>query len=221
MKKRNSGSFSYNSALFQLKQADNKINYVIKNNSNEDKQLSLYSNWGILKIDLKSDEQTVYDITPHTVSQGGMYMFIRSKTPRLVVASPCRNMKVRPPSLGVYLSNMAEWRCGRSIAGKIDVDGNRADDWSRLIWRVIELVQNAKCKCKGYGNGNVKRDNGCGAFSLISGEIPFVKNYIEVVSLGEYEDKFETDQETGFGVLFIEQLEEDESILKSKHERFS
>ena len=196
------GTAAFNSALFQLKKTSNKSQYCVPQKGGDNKQLTLYTKWGELKIDLKSKPQSTerYDITPHAVSQGGSYMFIRldKPSPKFVVAVPDRKMRISPPSLGVYLYNMTGWRSGRTIAPQGDVCNGCADDWSRLIWSVIGLLQNeTSCSCKGYGN--VTRDNGCGLLS-------FLTDYSEIYSIGESENR-DSETDDGFGVFYIDVLD--------------
>ena len=195
------GVAAFNSALFQLKKIEGKDMFRVPVSGGEDKQLTLYTKWGRLKIDLKSEQGTVYDIMPHAVLQGGSYMFIRpDQTPKFVVAVPNREMRALPPSLGVYLSNMVEWRCGRTISPKDDIKQKCADDWSRLIWKVIDLLQGVVSKCKGYGNGTVTRDNGCASLA-------FLRGCHEIESIGELENG-DSDPVGSFGVLYIEEIED-------------
>ena len=219
VKKTINGVAAFNSALFQLKNIkETKVKiFQVRLNSSEDTQLTLYTRWGKLKIDLKSENTTEYDVTPHSVSQGGSYMFVRldRQHPTFVVAVPDRNMETMVPpsfgyyshpiSLGHYLCRMAEWMCGRSIAPKNDIKNGCADDWSRLIWRVIELLENAVSNCNGYGE--VTRDNECGSLAFMTG-------YHEIDSLGESEDVIANDESDlkGFGILFIDELDDTEAI---------
>lgn len=213
VKKTINGVATFNSALFQLKNIIDKNAKIfqVRPNSSEDKQLTLYTRWGKLKIDLKSEGTTEYDVTPHAVSQGGSYMFIRrdGQKTKFVVSVPDRNMEtVVPPSfgyyshpisLGRYLSRMAEFLCGRSIASTNDIKNGCADDWSRLIWRVVELLENAESNCKGCGT--VTRDNGCGSLAFLAG-------CHEIDSLGESDNVDLCDDPAlkGFGVFYIEEL---------------
>ena len=213
IKKTINGTAAFNSALFQLKKASDKKYQVSQNNSGNT-QLTLYTKWGKLKIDLKSENATVYDVMPHTVSQGGSYMFVRSDRlhPKFVVATPNRSMGTTPissvgcysypQSLGNYLSGMVEWLCGRTIAPKDDIKKGCADDWSKLIWRVIDLLEDVSCRCKGYGV--VTRDNGCG-------DLAFLTSYSEIGSFGKstnekLDEECDVSRDDGFGVLFIEEL---------------
>ena len=203
------GSVAFNASLFQLKKTKSK-KHRISENQKENNQLILYTKWGKLKIDLKTEIGTIYDVTPYTVSQGGSYMFVRQdrQNPKFVIAVPNREMETAPPpSLGCYLSNMVEGLCGRAIAPKSDVRQGCADDWSRMIWKVIDLLHGATSKCKEYGN--VTRDNGCGSLSFLI-ECP------EIVSIGEVESP-NIDENEGFGVLCIEELnnEEKRSVKES------
>lgn len=216
VKKTISGAPVFNSALFQLKTTSAKRYHVFESGSTNT-QHTLYTKWGRLKIDLKSEVKTSdYDILPHAVSQGGSYMFVRldRQHPKFVVAVPDRNMEAivppsfgyysHPISLGHYLSRMAELLCGRSIASKIDITNGCADDWSRLIWRVVELLENAVSNCKGYGK--VKRDNGCGSLAFLTG-------CQEIDSIGESDNVDNVDlcadpALKGFGVFYIEELDD-------------
>lgn len=212
------GTDALNSAVFQLKRTHGK-KYSIPKCGGEDEQLTLYTKWGKLKIDLKSENTTVYDVTPHAVSQGGSYMFVREdrQCPKFVVAVPDREMETTalppfgcyqyPQSLGVYLAGMVEWHCGRTIASRNDIKKGCADDWSKLMWRVIDLLENVSCSCQGHGV--VKRDNGCK-------DLAFLMGYPEIDSLGESENMKSDSEttsapnETGFGVLYIEELYDSE-----------
>ena len=102
---------------------------------------------------------------------------------------------------------MVDWHCGRTIASKNDIKKGCADDWSKLIWRVIDLLENVSCSCQGHGV--VKRDNGCK-------DLAFLMGYPEINSLGESEnmksdaETTSAPNETGFGVLYIEELYDSE-----------
>ena len=225
VKKTINGVAAFNSALFQLKNIiDKKAKiFQVHPNSSEDKQLTLYTRWGKLKVDLKSESTTEYDVTPHTVSQGGSYVFIRrdGQKTRFVVAVPDRNLETmvppsfgyysQPISLGRYLSRMAQWNCGRSIAPKNDVNTECTGEWSRLIWRVIELIKGAEPSCKGYGK--VKRDNECGSLAFLTG-------CQEIDSIGESDNVDLCDDPAlkGFGVFYIEELD-NEKIEYGMHQK--
>lgn len=203
VKKSINGVDAFNSALFQLKKTDDKPKLIIRAGSGEEEQLTLYTKWGPLEIDLKTERGVVYDITPHAVSLGGLYMLIRAeRKPKFVVAVPDREMNTKPPpSIGCYLSDMVKWHCGRTLATKSDVMCNDADDWSKLIWKVIDLLKDAVSKCKGYGNGSVRRDNGCGSLA-------FMRDCPELPNFGESENEDSASNDgTGFGVVFIEELD--------------
>lgn len=212
VKKTISGTTVFNSALFQLK-TTSATKYHVPESGSTNTQHTLYTKWGKLRIDLKSESTTEYDVTPHAVSQGGSYMFVRldRQHPKFVVAVPSRDMEtIVPPSFGYYshpvsfghyLFRMVEWQCGRAIAPKNDIKNGCADDWSRLIWRVIELLENVESNCKGYGD--ITRDNGCG-------RLAFLTDYHEVDSLGASENVDMRDEPDlkGFGVLYIEELDD-------------
>lgn len=213
VKKTINGTANFNSALFQLKKLEKILGkkYHVSESGGENTQLTLYTKWGKLKIDLVSEHTTEYDVMPHAVSQGGSYMFIRldRQHPKFVVAVPDRDMETTvPPSFGYYsypvsfghyLSRMVKWQCGRAIAPKIDIKNGCADDWSRLIWRVIELLENAVANCKGYGK--VKRDNECGSLAFMTG-------CHDIDSIGESDGVIANDESDlkGFGILYIEEL---------------
>lgn len=145
------GTKRINAALFQLKKDKSKTGKVRPDNL---RQLRLYTKWPEFSFiqDLHLTGENHYDIQPKAVTPGAQYMFI-NKYPYLngccsdfgccmgypvmfTHAIPEPVIENSPSfSFGSFLWDFIHWQNGRPISDSIE---NSKDDWSKLIWELIE-----------------------------------------------------------------------------------
>lgn len=153
------GKELYNAAIFQLKkQKDNKVEIELG-------QCELLRDWPIFNFKYGNPRHG-YDIHPKCPSPGAQYMIIdkgrccciknffwvspAKPTIDLTAADFCM------ASFGHYLDAMLDWRAGRPICAK---NASNQDEWSRLVWDIIEDIKNAPLKnsgIKGIPNGQTR-----------------------------------------------------------------
>ena len=145
------GTRRINAALFQLKKDKSKKGWVRPDNV---KQLRLYNEWPVFSFvqDLHFTGDNHFDINPKTVTQGAQYMFINKRPypggfsrrfdcgfgyPVVFThAVPAPAMENDPDAcFGSFLWDFIHWQNGRPVSDSIT---SANDDWSRLIWELIE-----------------------------------------------------------------------------------
>ena len=145
------GRVRLNAALFQLKKDKSKKGSVRPDNA---RQLRLYSEWPVFSFvqDLRITGDNTFDIKPKTVTSGAQYMFINkrpypggfSRGFKYGLGYPVVFTHAVPApimendtdaSFGSFLWDFIHWQNGRSFSDSISTAN---DDWSRLIWELIE-----------------------------------------------------------------------------------
>lgn len=136
LRKRTVDDIRYNAALLQLKKSDS--NPVTLTNDGDLKQLHLYENWP--EFIIKSINEK-YDVFPKVVTQGALYCIIkRNPEFTLYMAEPMSTMEYSGEmTFGRFIRDAINWQTGRSISDETNKDN---DEWSRLIWNLIQNVQN-------------------------------------------------------------------------------
>ena len=147
------GRSIYNAALFQLKMAS-PAPYKMITNQGELAQLYLYTDWPQFRLTNGND----YDIYPKTVSQGAQYMFV---TPNrwVIYTHSMPQAKMRNStslSFGRFIYDFVRWQNGRSIA---DEANKNSDEWSRLIWDILENNAKSCFKRKNVGLNQQQRNS--------------------------------------------------------------
>lgn len=136
LRKRTTDDTRYNAALVQLKKSEN--NPVALKDKGDLKQLHLYENWPVFTM---SSTHLQYDVFPKTVTQGALYCII-NRYPLLILhmAEPMSTMEYSGEmTFGRFIRDTINWQTGRSISDETNKD---KDEWSRLIWDLIQNVQN-------------------------------------------------------------------------------
>lgn len=146
----------FNATLFQLKMHAPKtstvpiVSNVIHtiNNENELKQLHLYQNWPVFKIEKKRKKkisqtsiasEPKYDILPKAVTPGAQFLLVNKKTHVLFPTIPARKMQFNSfYTWGDFLINFINWQTGRPISQE---DEENKDEWSKFIWELVKRSQ--------------------------------------------------------------------------------
>lgn len=139
------GEERYNAALMQLKMAHSNNNLAISS-SGELVQLYLYTKWPVFRC----ANGVNYDIQPKMVTLGAQYIFVNEDDyPLFTHHIPQERMLNRDYySFGRFLSDFVDWQNGRPI---LDAANKDADEWSKLIWDVIEHNANAYFRRRNVG----------------------------------------------------------------------
>lgn len=157
------GEERYNAALMQLKMAHSNNSLAISSRG-ESVQLYLYTKWPVFRC----ANGINYDIQPKTVTLGAQYVFVNEDDyPVFTHNIPQEEMpNCDYYSLGRFLSDFVDWQNGRPIS---DATNKNADDWSKLIWDVIEYNANAYFRRRNVGLEKGQR-NALGFLSAISND---------------------------------------------------
>lgn len=127
----------YNAALVQLKRSDNHI--ISIKSDGELKQLYLYKHWPCFSVEQLLSQ---YNVFPKTVTKGGVYGIIHEKSNnafQIYTSEPMSTMQCNKNfTFGKFIVNLIDWQAGRTIADEYNKD---SDEWSRLIWDIIRLVE--------------------------------------------------------------------------------
>lgn len=203
-----------NSLLLQAKKTS-KSKFII---SPEDTQLDLYENWP--KFELKRANNLSgkkYDIYPKTVTQGAKYL--------LIDPNPLMTYRINgtftygcaiPASLITLNSEFSdelidflEFRNGRMISEKT----NSTEDWSKMVWDILEITKNKMTKRNNIGLSRFPRNisqklDGCHFIDLSTESDSFYSDIIDNLRK-DGSDKERSDLDNGGGVstIFIEVIE--------------
>lgn len=126
----------YNAALIQLKKSE-KSPFNLTNRGDL-KQLYLFEKWPKF---IMTSTYLQYDLLPKAVTQGALYCIIK-RTPEfmLYMAEPMERMEYSGEmTFGRFICDTIHWQTGRTIS---DEANKNSDEWSRLIWDLIQNVQN-------------------------------------------------------------------------------
>lgn len=182
----------YNAALIQLKKGKKSPAKLPKN----DIQLYLYENWPLFTL---SSTKKQYDIYPKTVSQGGMYGIIQEQPKQQIYISEPMSRMVFPNEMTVarFIFDAMNWQAGRAIS---DADHRNSDEWSRLIWDLLQHAINDGFTLNSVGYHKWPQYSGYFA-SFVKEELGIE---IRTPSDGGYEEYDDVDYEDGLAVLTIE-----------------
>ena len=190
------GEERYNAALMQLKMAHSG-NYLAISKSGEKVQLYLYTKWPKFKFRYALGMD--YDIQPKTVTLGAQYMFVNEDDyPLFTHHIPQERMpNCDYYSFGRFLSDFVDWQNGRPIS---DATNKNTDEWSKLIWDVIEYNANAYFRRRNVGIEHGSRN---------------VLSFLSAISIDRTDNplvRLEVNGEEGIGcsMLFIDYAEKQE-----------
>lgn len=140
-----------NSVIFQLKKGENHVIAV------DQTQLDLYTRWPTFWLEDKITADKDFVIGPHEPHSGAMYMIINQPDDRNVI--PCRflisfprqcislkHLRETHSCLGSYLASVIEGCSGRAIYSE---ERKHEDDWSDLVWTILQNIENYKMNCQG------------------------------------------------------------------------
>lgn len=159
------GKERYNAALLQFKRDGVKSLQITR--PSELIQLEVYTSWPIFSV---ANVPGDFDVQPKTVNLGAQYSLIYE------TAGQYRSMYVHIPqtsipfssdlTLGRFINDLVEWQEGRTINEEEKMDD---EEWSRLIWTLINASKTAVFNRRRIGNFNVPRTSG-DFFNLVRDE---------------------------------------------------
>ncbi|MBR4838643.1 MAG: hypothetical protein IK004_09515 [Bacteroidales bacterium] len=181
----------YNAALLQFKMSDKSPEELKKDG--DFKQLFLYENWPEFEIGkLKSK----YDIRPKVVNQGALYCMIQETIPQFYMAEPMKTMSYcHNNTFGRFLVNMINRQAGRAIS---EEPARKDDEWSKLIWDLIENSLNTKFNRENVDYKNVTRLSD--GFLMLINKLPDIDSIIN----GNDYNGVNDDDSSGISILFID-----------------
>ena len=217
------GEELFNAALLQLKMADGKCDI-------DDGQLRIYTEWPKIWLEGKfGGPFRSFDVYPKAVTQGALYSFVHvpdreasqsgaededqvqgnEDVLRFTVASPRRNFgrrRILADNAGMrleeFLSDFVIWQSGRSIGSREDSLNNPCDSWSRLIWTVVDQLEDVFSRRRNIGmtGRNLKREQGA-FFNLLKMKDCLHEQFESVLNRMSADGRSEGD---GCALLFID-----------------
>lgn len=153
----------FNSILFQAK-LTNKYSTPIP--KSDEHQLILYSQWPKFKYQRAGKLNGIErDILPKTINDGGQYLLIDdhpifglsrlARTFPIGCASPSKTLNLNN-DLASELVNFLKFKAGRQFEGN---PTHSNDDWTKMIWDLLEITKNKASKRKNSGIKNFPRQN--------------------------------------------------------------
>ena len=192
IRKRTMDDIRYNAALVQLKKS-NKNPIVLKDDGDL-KQLYLYEKWPLFTM---SSTHLQYDVFPKAVIQGALYCIIKRNPDMLYMADPMSMMEFSGEmTLGRFIRDVIHWQTGRAISDETHKD---SDEWSRLIWDLIQNVKNKVIHKGVFNRTNIGYD---GHNKLSDDFLDFMLSLDEGIPTNE--DMILDDDESGISILFID-----------------
>lgn len=150
------GKERYNTALLQFKRANSKSLRISA--LSELAQLDVYTSWPIFTI---KNVLGQFDVQPKTVNLGAQYSLIYE------YAGQYRSMYAHIPqtsmdfssdlTLGRFINDLMDWQDGRTINEESQKDD---EEWSRLIWTLINISKTAIFNRRNIGQVNRPRTAG-------------------------------------------------------------
>ena len=159
----------YNAAILQLKLSRKlripKTRRPVKISGVRDRtQLDLYSNWPEFNFDRPVQEKK-YDLSDKHAFAGAQYMFVcEDRTTSFSVAMPQGAMYAYDYPFAKFLTDFIAWRTGKEFKDKLD---SSHDEWSELIWDILNHVAEQKIQRSNIGEESVRnRYNDAGKIGL-------------------------------------------------------
>lgn len=150
------GKERYITALLQFKRANGKSLRISA--LSELVQLEVYTSWPIFTI---KNVPGQFDVQPKTVNLGAQYSLIYES------AGQYRSMYAHIPqasmdfssdlTLGRFINDLLDWQDGRTINEESQKDD---EEWSRLIWTLINISKTAIFNRRNIGQENSPRTAG-------------------------------------------------------------
>lgn len=150
------GKERYNAALLQFKRDSTKLLQITK--PSELIQLEVYTSWPVFSV---ANVPGDFDVQPKTVNLGAQYSLIYE------TAVQYRSMYVHIPqtlmpfssdlTLGRFINDLIEWQEGRTINEESKMN---EEEWSRLIWTLINASKAAVFNRRRIGNIDAPRTSG-------------------------------------------------------------
>ncbi len=183
----------YNALLLQAKVTKNKSATTIY----EPHQLILYTKWPHFKYKkanhLNGEERDIY---PKTIHSGAQYLLINNVTGKPLFGCATANKSLNVSlSFAEQLIRLIEFQVGGTFVSKAQPI---IDDWSWMIWDLLEITQKTFFRRKNFSSKKEKRQ--CG---------DEIKDTIEVL-LDEFDDKADNinedinDNNLGISLICIE-----------------
>lgn len=152
----------FNSLLLQAKVTNNTSATV---DSSDLHQLDLYQGWPEFtyrfnyKI-FKSLNERVRDIYPKTINSGAQYLMITDTNPNYYhhscfsCATPNKTL-IASTDFVEQILNLLQFQTGRTF----DDRNNINDDWTKMIWDLIDMSKNVVSNCKNSGRKKFSRQS--------------------------------------------------------------
>ena len=143
----------FNAVLMQLKMSSGRDVKRISN-TGDLIQLYLYTKWPLFWF----NNNTKYDIQPKTVSLGAQYLFVNNNKKTVFTHSiPQIQMQIDDSfSFGRFLFDFINWQNGRPMMPEDQICG---DEWSKLIWGIIDHNKKAVFRRKNINIYNEPRNS--------------------------------------------------------------
>ena len=154
-KEDNGSEVLYNSLLLQAKTVKNRYPQTIARR--ERHQLTLYKKWPQFRyvhLPLKGKIRNIY---PKTIHTGAQYLLIDSKSSIADFWCATANKQLYPAeSLACQLIRLIEFQVGDTFVSKTEPI---IDDWSKMIWDLLEISKDFKFNRKRSNFSEVPRAN--------------------------------------------------------------
>ncbi len=157
------GNKKFNSLLFQAKKSRNATTTIT---SSDEHQLKLYSEWPIFTYKRAGKlNGTSRDIIPKTINDGAQYLLIDDHpiyglsglngTFPMGCATPSKILSINN-DLTNELIDFLKFKSGRAFE---DDSPKTKDEWSKMIWEILQATKNKASKRMNAGISNLPRQN--------------------------------------------------------------
>ena len=147
----------FNAALLQLKKTDHLPNKLRDNGDLI--QLYLYKSWPAFSINKITGK---FDIVPKSPHKGALYCVVKTNIDsdeQFIVSTTSQELPCSPEmTLNDFIIGLISWTCGRAISMEMDKD---KDEWSRLIWEVLQHTKNKTFTRKNSGYQKARGAHRC------------------------------------------------------------
>ena len=155
------GNVIFNAVIFQMKMHDNRKDNHHINDKGELEQLYLYQHWPLFDCS-RNGVKTTFDIYPKSPRQGAQYSLVCRKIPkhqlRIYHSLPAQQMSLYAGlSFGDFLHDFIINQKGSVITCRAEKD---KEEWSRLIWYLIDLSWISVYNLSRIGRNNELRISG-------------------------------------------------------------
>lgn len=207
------GQKIFNSLLLQAKISQTQ---EMKVSSGDLHQLELYKKWPEFEYHRagKLNGET-RNILPKTITTGAQYLLINNNpaTNGLNGNKKCVPMRCSLPDDILYtdksfsdeIIDFLAFRTGRLF----DDFSVKSDDWSKMIWDLLEMAKGVCSRRKNLGMSWFSRENECISYTQEYSEISWDNSVLNRICLNEGDERY-FNNEIGVPVILIESCSEEE-----------